>query len=449
MDECLDIFGQQTFTTNIQSCFCFPLDDASASAHSVIIDTLARGLERLRASFPWLSGQVVNEGSGDGDTGRFMIRPLESLPPLVVKNLQHDPRVATMEVLRRANFPMSMLDQDTLAPRKIFPEHSSEPAPVFLVQANFIAGGLLLTFVAQHNAMDATGLGHIIRLFSKACRNEPFNDHEFRDTNLPRPNIVPLLKKSDMMGAELDRYIVTTAPYSTPSEARGSLPPKCIWTSFKFSPQSLKRLKSTAMGSLSTPSFVSTDDALTAFIWQSVARVRLLRLDPSVRSTLMRAVDVRSPLGISPFYPGPIQSNVYTEFTLQGLVEESLGGVALELRSALIDKSRLKHHTRAIATFLSHTCDKNIFSFGAKLDTTTDLILSSWAKVESYCCDFNLGLGLPEAVRKPRCNEVEGLTFLLPKTPEGEVVVVLCLRGEDIERLQSDVDFINYAEYIG
>jgi hypothetical protein len=73
MDECLDIFGQQTFTINIQSCFCFPLDDAFASAHSVIIDTLARGLERLRASFPWLSGQDVNEGPGDGDTGRFMI----------------------------------------------------------------------------------------------------------------------------------------------------------------------------------------------------------------------------------------------------------------------------------------------------------------------------------------------------------------------------------------
>ncbi|KAI9037541.1 trichothecene 3-O-acetyltransferase [Aspergillus affinis] len=449
MDECLDIFGQQTFTINIQSCFCFSLPDASAPAQSVVINTLARGLERLHASFPWLSGQVVNEGSGDGDTGRFLIRPLENVPKLVVKNLQPDSLVATMEVLRRANFPMSMLDQDILAPRKIFPEDNSESAPVFLVQANFNAGGLLLTFVAQHNAMDAIGLGHIIHLFSKACRNESFNDQELRCTNLPRRNIVPLLEHSDMMGAELDRYIVKTAPYSNPSGVRGSLLPNCTWTSFKFSHCSLIRLKLVAMGSLTSPSFVSTDDALTAFIWQSVARVRLLRLDPSIRSTLMRAVDVRGLLGISPFYPGPIQSNVYTGFTLQELTEESLGGVALRLRSALNDKSRLANHTRAVATFLSCTSDKSIFSFGAKLDTTTDLILSSWAKVESYRFDFNLGLGLPEAVRKPRCNEVEGLTFVLPKTLEGEIVVALCLRLEDIERLRCDADFIKYAEYIG
>lgn len=203
------------------------------------------------------------------------------------------------------------------------------------------------------------------------------------------------------------------------------------------------------MESLTSPSFVSTDDALTAFVWQSIARVRLLRLDPSSQSTIMRAVDARDLLGISPLYPETIQSNVYTGYSLQRLAEEPLGGVALKLQSALIDKSHLEYPTRAIATFLNCTPDKSIFSFGATLNTSVDLIFSSWAKVQSYGFDFNLGLGLPEAVRKPRCNEVEGLTFRLPNTLKGEVVVALCLRDEDVERLWSEVDFIKYAEHIG
>ncbi|KAJ5823376.1 hypothetical protein N7447_005716 [Penicillium robsamsonii] len=443
MDDYLDIFGQQTFTINIQSCLCFTVPDATA--HSEITATLARGLERLHGSFPWLTGQVVNEGSGDGHTGHFMIRPTEDISHLIVKNLQHDPHVPAMDVLRRANFPMSMLDQDTLAPRKIFPESKLESAPVFLIQANFITGGLLLTFVAQHNVMDATGLGQIIHLFSKACRDEPFTPQELRDGNLPRRDIVPLLKDTQAVGTDLGRYIVNTAPYRNVFES----PPKCTWTSFKVSPTSLKSLKSIAMESITSPFFVSTDDTLTAFVWQSIARVRLLRLDPSSQSTIMRAIDARGLLDISPLYPGPIQSNVYTGYTLQELTEEPLGGVALKLRSALNDKSHLEHHTRAIATFLDHTPDKSIFSFGATLDTSVDLIFSSWAKVPSYGFDFNLGLGLPEAVRKPRCNEVEGLTFRLPDTLEDEVVIAVCLRDEDLERLWSELDFIKYAEHIG
>ncbi|GKZ73082.1 hypothetical protein AnigIFM50267_009757 [Aspergillus niger] len=447
MDDYLDVFGQQTFTINIQSCFCFPLPDNSACPE--IVGTLTNGLERLRTSFPWLAGQVVNEGSSDGDTGYFMIRPLENEAQLVVQDLQNDLSVATMKDLQRANYPISMLDQNILAPRKIFPENQDDSKPVFLIQATFITGGLLLTFVAQHNAMDATGLVNIIHLFAKACRNEEFTDEELRGGNLPRRDIVPLLDDSSATDAELDRYIVKTAPYKHSTDLPGTRMPKFSWTSFKISPRSLEELKSVAMASLPPPSFVSTDDALTAFIWQSVTRARLRRLGPSTHSTIMRAVDVRGLLDISPLYPGPIQSNVYTESSIMRLIEEPLGNIALQLRLALSDESRLEHHTRAIATFLSRTPDKNIFSFGASIDTTTDLILSSWAKLESYCFDFNLGLGLPEAVRKPRCNEVEGLTFLLPKTREGEVIVAICLRDEDIEVLRSDVVFIKHAEYIG
>jgi hypothetical protein len=57
-------------------------------------------------------------------------------------------------------------------------------------------------------------------------------------------------------------------------------------------------------------------------------------------------------------------------------------------------------------------------------------MLSSWAKVNCYELDFNLGLGTPECVRRPRFLRVEALMYLLPKALDGEIALVVCLRGE-------------------
>jgi len=72
LNDCLDILGQQLLLKiYTQICFCFSVADASS--HSAIINTLTNGLERLSASFPWLAGKVVNEGSGEGNSGIFKI----------------------------------------------------------------------------------------------------------------------------------------------------------------------------------------------------------------------------------------------------------------------------------------------------------------------------------------------------------------------------------------
>lgn len=210
MNDDLDIFGQQLpFKLYTQLCFCFSMPDAAPS-HSAIINILTQGLERLSASFPWLAGQVVNiKGTGQDEAETFKIKSFERTPHLIVKDLRHDQSLPTMEALRRANFPISMLDENMIAPLKTLPEDDSdEPAPIFLLQANFISGGLLLTIVGQHNTMDMTGQGHIIHLLSKACRHEPFTSEEIKSGNLTRRNLIPLLDESYQPGAELAYQIV-------------------------------------------------------------------------------------------------------------------------------------------------------------------------------------------------------------------------------------------------
>ncbi|EON61793.1 hypothetical protein W97_01010 [Coniosporium apollinis CBS 100218] len=360
-----------------------------------------------------------------------------------------------MDALRRANFPMSMLDENIIAPHKTLPGIFNESASeVFLLQANFITGGLMLTFVGQHQTMDMTGQAQIIHLFSKACHSEQFTSEELSSGNLDRRNLFPLLDDSYEPGSELARQIVKPTPShpisnDTNSHPAPLPPPRCTWAYFTFPPTSLTALKSSATKTI-TSGYISTDDALSAFIWQSVIRARLPRLDPTAESTFARAVDVRPYLDIPPTYPGLMQNMTYHTYTAQQLAEEPLGGVASQLRSALDPKtSNLGHHTRALATFLDRSPDKNVISFTATLDLSVDIMLSSWAKLDCYELDFNLGLGNAEAVRRPHFTPVESLVYLMPRALDGEIAVAVCLRDEDMERLRADEEFVKYAKFVG
>ncbi|KAF8348574.1 transferase family-domain-containing protein [Amanita rubescens] len=447
LNDHLEPLGQQPgLKIYTQLSLCFPVSDASS--HPAIINTLTNGLEQLSASFPWIAGQLVNEGSGSGDTGIFKIKPLEKMPPLVVKDYTHDASIPSMNDLRRANFPFSMLDESIIAPRKTIPQGDESVTPVFLVQANFIIGGLVLTFVGQHNSMDMTGQGQIIHLLSKACRNEEFTSEELSSGNLTRRNLIRLLDDSCKPGTQLARQVAKPSP----SEGTDAPPAKCTWAYFTFFPTSLAALKSLATKSITLPEggYISTDDTLSAFIWQSITRARIPRLSSATKSTFARAVDVRRHLGIPQTYPGIVQNMTFHTYVLQELVEEPLGSIASQLRLAVDPKtSSLKYDTRALATFLNRSPDKSTVSFVATLDLSSDIMLSSWAKLDCYELDFNLGLGKPEAVRRPKFVPVESLLYLMPKAPDGEIAVAICLRDEDMERLRADEEFGRYARYIG
>lgn len=444
-DVCLDIFGQQPFLKiYTQICLCFPMaDDASPSA---IVDILTNGLERFTASFPWVAGQVVNEGSNERNSGVSSIKPLERIPRLIVKDFRQDPTMLTMHNFRQAKFPMSMLDEDIICPCQTLPRPgSSDEFPVFLVQANFIAGGLLLSLVGEHAAMDMTGQGQIIHLLSKACRNEPFTAEEVSSGNRSRHDIIPIHDDFYEPGPELAHQIIK------PDSHSASPPPLSIstWVYYAFPPASLVSLKSVAMETVPA-GYVSTDDAVSALIWQSVVRARLARLDPESESTLARAIDIRPFLGIPETYPGLIQNMTYHTNTLRKLVEEPLGVVAARLRSALDpETSNLGHLSRALATYLTRTPDKSVFSFTATLNLSADVMLSSWAKLDCYSLDFSFGLGTPEAVRRPRFDPFASLMYLMPKTLDGEITAAICLADEDMERLKADEEFTRYAKYIG
>ncbi|KAK4148641.1 transferase family-domain-containing protein [Chaetomidium leptoderma] len=450
-NDCLDILGQQPFL-NIytQLSLIFPV--TSPSSHADIIDTLTAGLERLAENLPWVAGQVTIGDPGDGAPGSFRIVPLGGIPSLAIRDLRRDSSAPTMDSLRRAGFPFRMLDEALVAPQPTLPGgvagSGPEPTPVFAVQVNFIAGGLILTCVAQHQTMDLTGQCQVMSLLSRICRGENLTSSEIADANPTRRGRIPLLGDTYTPGHGLDFQVAK--PLASPPASDES-PATAAWAYFAFSPESLAAIKLLAMENAATPpGFVSTDDALTAFIWQSVARVRGQRLRFDAKSTLGRAVDVRRHLGVPQTYPGMLQNLAYKTHTLQELARMPLGNVASELRLAVDPStSQLAYTTRALATMIERVEDKSTVSLTAGIDPSTDLLLSSWTNPGFYNMDFGLGLGKPEAVRRPCFVPVEGLGYFMPRLGRGQIVVAICLRAKDLQGLQDDTEFSRYTTYIG
>lgn len=452
----LNPFEQQPnlYKLYTQMCMIFPVQDETTYSKTEAV--LELGLDRLADSFPWVAGQVVNEGAGTGSSGTYSVKPLHRRPRLVVKDLRGEKDAPTLESLRKAEYPVAMLGEDLIAPRKTLEMvfgAPSDPAEVLVVQANYISGGLLLTVATQHNVMDMTGQAMITRLLSKACQGEEFTDEELRVGNFSSAGHINLLDKSVDVEKELSHQTSKrTAPQPTPEGPveTPAPPPECLWAFINFNALSLATLKSSATETI-TSDFISTDDALTAFIWQATTRARLHRLSPSRNITFARAIDPRRHLKeLPPSYPGLVQNMAYSSSTVEDLTTKPLGHTASLLRAAVDPKtSDLERSTRALATLIDRSEDKSSINVTSQLDTSADIMLSSWAAVKCYEDDFGLGLGRPEMVRRPGFTPVESLMYLLPRTPEADIAAMVCLRKEDMDVLRGDEVFTRVARFIG
>jgi len=447
----LDSLGQQPgLNIYTQLCLCFPVDDDSR--HESIKKVLQDGLATLASNYPWTAGQIIRGHGSCGAPGVFRIVPWMSAPLLVVRDLRTDPSVPSFGAMYKARFPFGMLGEETFAPYKTIPGgiagSGAEPTAVFAVQANFVRAGLVLVFVGHHQVMDMTGIFQLMSLLSKSCRYEAWSPLELSFGAIDRSLLVQLLEGGDE--AKLMSHIPQQV--TKLDEARNTedvVPASAEWAYFSFTRQSLAGLKDTALATASR-GFVSTDDALTALLWKAIAYARLGRLGQDVKVTLGRAVDARRYLGVPNEYPGLLNNMVYHKRELQHLVQEPLGRVAAELRQAVDPStSDIGVKTRALATLLHVVPDNAAISLTATIDPPVDLMVSSWAKPDCYHLDFGLGLGKPTAARRPRFVPVEGLVYFMPRSRDGEIVVAICLRKEDMENLTKSQDFAKHGVYIG
>ena len=447
----LDMLGQQPML-NLYTPLCF-FYGAPGPEASDLHNILEKGLQRLTDAFPWVAGQVVEDGPGSG-FNRIVPRPFHPIPDLIVLDQHH--KLPSFETLAKRNFPFELIDGKLLCARECNIGHQesvSTDIPVLAIQLSHIEGGVILGFVTHHTTCDMTGMGSILSLFNKACHNEPFTNSDLKIGNRRLDSPIQLLEEEIKVqgNPRLEMQVAPELDENHVPPAHLPPPRPCTWEYFSFSSSSLAALKAKAMEGFPEggPAFVSTDDALTALIWQCVTRARGQHSESEeCGSICARAIDVRPFLGLPLNYPGMMQNETYTKALPRELKNLSLGALACKLRQDLIAED-LKRDTQALITLMTHDSDKRKYFFACGVDWMRDTMISSWSKVDGYNMDFGLGVK-PTCVKRPRFNPIPGLVFMMPKRGDGEISVAIALHDKDMENLNDpEGEWRKYATYVG
>ena len=393
---------------------------------------------KLAEAYPWLAGQVIIEGRTSTKSGQYKIVPYaehEGKSLVHVKDCTS--KCPSYDEILAAKGPFSMLDGDvltSLAPMG-YNMPRTVPWPVLVIEANYIDGGLLLTFQMQHNAADMTGQGRIITYFAQALRNEPFNPNDVLEGN--RTPDIPLITSLETMHPLkcLIRASQLAIQYPTPVPPRAAMP----WVYYRFSASSAASLKKLAKA-------YSTNDAITAFVAQrhtdARAAAELIPKDEPV--VLQRAMSIRKACGYPENYLGATAGSPHN-WIRPG---DSLESIAAATRESLniIDS----HYARSFATALQTWDDSTTLFYGSEHRVGRDLVVSSWAKLMVAKTDFGPALGgYPGFVRRPNLPPAPGICYFMPITREGDVDVAICNTPGDHEVLREDKLWGKYAEYIG
>lgn len=442
--------GQLEFLkTYTQIVFGFPTPETVSD--EAITGNLEAAAKTLTDAFPWLSGHVIREGAAPGKTGLAKIVPYAPgtrLTPVVAKDCRK--LCPSFQTIVDAGAPMSMLDGEILSSREGIPcgyDESIEPAPVLLIQANFIQGGVLVTFAGQHNIVDMNGLAQLIRLFARACRGEPFTQLELEQGNRDRRTVIRLLNP-DEPKTDLTPFRVQNKP--SESNSAPSPPPEYKWVYFHFPGLNLAELKRVG----STPdSWVSTDDVLSALVCQRITAARIQRLgsgQPGATATFCRAINSRRFLEtpVPPEYMGHMVYCIDRTLPLNDAAGAmDLSVLAGKFRDDLTNLQPVAIHS--FVTALSESEDKGSMVYGASLDPAKyDVMFSSWAGQGLYQQSFGK-LGNPHIAKRHKFKPMEGLIYFMPRTDAGDIDVAVCLREEDIDRLRVDEVLAKYGKYVG
>lgn len=433
----------------------FPLKDEIQQQN--VVSTLEDAAAQMVEAYPWLTGQVIIEKPEEEKltaTGTFKIieyEPHAGKSKFVqVKDCRN--LCPSFEEISEARAPLSMLDGSIICPAygfaNFYPDNVLKP--VTYVQANFIKGGVLLTICSYHNVMDGNGNEQFIRQFASLCCGQKLPEEDVRIGNSDQTTIIPPLKPGQDLDP-LEGYRCPSslgAPATTWPPARGHL-----WRCFRIPQAKVATLKSQASILCSSDDsdikYISSNDAVTAFIWTRLMATRSTWLPKDSTTSLIRAVNGRQRLDppIPASYMGHSILCCETKIPLQSATNHSLSSVTAQLRHTLLNVD--DRQVRSFFQLLENEKDKTTISYSPRMNLRTDLMITSFTSQKLYQMSFGETLGLPAFVRRPMLPDATSLLYLMPRTREGDIDLVAGFTQDELDGLRKDEKWLEHTEFIG
>ncbi|KAL1616861.1 hypothetical protein SLS56_011229 [Neofusicoccum ribis] len=438
----------------VRPILCFALDPSADQDEVVRI--LKAGLDATKEQVPYLSAEVVEDTEAEqkgcltlreGDFGELRVRTLSKAEfPL------------SYEEFRAKNFPTDQLHQDVVSPTSVFPQPGSQ-VPVFLAQANFVEGGLLLSVAVYHLVADGFSICRLLRIWAQSCRK--LQDPNSTSTVFlsssafeRAPLVVGHLSDPDKCNiADHPELVLTDMPpiNRMPSTARRYR--THVW---HLSPSALQRLRHDA--SAGPGRKVSAADALTALIWRATVAAQqhdAADTETSAATSILTipvASRARTFPPLAPDYMGcPLvyanPTHALAEIVTNDAVDAVLPALARKVKAAV--DAVTPHYVSTVVNMFNKVPDYVCLAPASFAGLAgPHAMVSSWEKYDAYAEDWgSLFGGRCDRWRTVSEGMMNGVQLVLPALPgkEGGVEVAMGLEEGREEVLARDEVWTRYA----
>ena len=364
--------------------------------------------------------------------------------------------------IRSQGFPSQVFDGETTCRTGVFAVPGS-PVPVFLAQANYITGGLILGLSVWHGALDGTAITEVLRQWAQNCRALQYpedKDHKVSTLSVGAFDKSRLSKVSISKEVSIKDHpeflLLPKVPASPPPAATRALKTQI----FHISPASVSTLKDVASPkNASSPqveySWISTHTAISALIWRSVMIATYAHEQPIPDSVSIFA----SPLDARKRMEPPLASDLLasawcfhdSRLPIKPLLEATLADIALVVRKST-DKIDAQY-IEALITMIDGIQNRSLLMPTVFTDVLkTCWMLTSWARFPIYDFDWGTAMGgRCERVRSVSSGMFNGMHVLLPELPAemgGGLEIVVGLEDDVMDRLKEDPVWTRFARLL-
>ncbi|KAF9894899.1 hypothetical protein FE257_004521 [Aspergillus nanangensis] len=443
---------------------------------------LQDGLTRASVDIPSIAGKVFQSSEDHVAKGALEVRINPNwVPKIHLQDLR--------DVIDYDDWVTEGLPQDELDPDRFFPAIDmpdlQKGAPVFIAQANFVAGGMLLAVGMFHSVIDGTSgmwLAKKWAEYTRQLQGIATDDHAALVISPQSADNQLLMNLWEAEGHEavtlddlthgrkgagdlslwrllgLDPVNPSPQPFSLDTLPDIHTPPPPVRsTIFYVSQKALAELKAAATADLSGENGISANDALMALLWRAIIRARFpnpetATLGEEEETTLDATFDGRA--NFSPDLPWTYLGSLIFISTARMTISEltssdtPLVRIAREVRRAsdAITTSRI-HAAFGLAAALP---DYNSLSFPFATFAGTEVCITSWIAWSLFDLDFGpmfRNSGRPDFLRPPRreFDPVCRRCVVLPLQRYGGCEILVSLVSDEISRLEADPEFSRFT----